>query len=108
MWTTTVQPVVIALMVVLEVAVWQVRVALATRGRKRIAAALGAVQVAERNYHWRPPPVDEPEGGGRGPERVTPAPTAHAGVAPTTPRRRARAAASPRERTSSLARTADT
>ena len=30
-------------MVVLEVAVWQVRVALATRGRKRIAAALGAV-----------------------------------------------------------------
>ena len=31
MWTTTVQPVVIALMVVLEVAVWQVRVALATR-----------------------------------------------------------------------------
>ena len=43
MWTTTVQPVVIALMVVLEVAVWQVRVALATRGRKRIAAALGAV-----------------------------------------------------------------
>ena len=43
MWTTTVQPVVIALMVVLEVAVWQVRVALSTRGRKRIAAALGAV-----------------------------------------------------------------
>jgi len=43
MWTTTVQPVLIALMVVLEVAVWQVRVALATRGRKRIAAALGAV-----------------------------------------------------------------
>ena len=40
---TTVQPVLIALMVVLEVAVWQVRVALATRGRKRIAAALGAV-----------------------------------------------------------------
>ena len=43
MWTTTVQPVLIAVMVVLEVAVWQVRVALATRGRKRIAAALGAV-----------------------------------------------------------------
>ena len=43
MWTTTVQPVVIALMVVLKVAVWQVRVALATRGRKRMAAALGAV-----------------------------------------------------------------
>ena len=43
MWTTTVQPVVIAVMVILEVAVWQVRVALATRGRKRIAAALGAV-----------------------------------------------------------------
>ena len=43
MWTTTVQPVVIAVMVILEVAVWQVRVALATRGRKRIAAGLGAV-----------------------------------------------------------------
>jgi uncharacterized protein YebE (UPF0316 family) len=38
-----VQPVVIALLVVVEVAVWQVRVALATRGRKRIAAVLGAV-----------------------------------------------------------------
>ena len=35
MWTTTVQPVLIAVLVVLEVAVWQVRVALATRGRKR-------------------------------------------------------------------------
>ena len=33
----------IAVLVVLEVAVWQVRVALATRGRKRIAAVLGAV-----------------------------------------------------------------
>ena len=31
------------MLVVLEVAVWQVRVALATRGRKRIAAVLGAV-----------------------------------------------------------------
>jgi uncharacterized protein YebE (UPF0316 family) len=38
-----VQPVVIALLVVVEVAVWQVRVALATRGRKRVAALLGAV-----------------------------------------------------------------
>lgn len=38
-----VQPVVIAVLVVLEVAVWQVRVALATRGRKRGAALLGAV-----------------------------------------------------------------
>jgi uncharacterized protein YebE (UPF0316 family) len=38
-----VQPVIIALLVVVEVAVWQVRVALATRGRKRIAALLGAV-----------------------------------------------------------------
>ena len=43
MWTAAVQPIVIAVLVVLEVAVWQVRVALATRGRKRIAAALGAV-----------------------------------------------------------------
>ena len=43
MWSTVVQPVLIAGMVVLEVAVWQVRVALATRGRKRVAAALGAV-----------------------------------------------------------------
>ncbi len=38
-----IQPVVIGVLVVLEVAVWQVRVALSTRGRKRIAAALGAV-----------------------------------------------------------------
>jgi uncharacterized protein YebE (UPF0316 family) len=38
-----VQPVLIAVLVVLEVAVWQVRVALATRGRKRVAAVLGAV-----------------------------------------------------------------
>jgi uncharacterized protein YebE (UPF0316 family) len=37
------QPVLIAVLVILEVAVWQVRVALATRGRKRIAAVLGAV-----------------------------------------------------------------
>src|SRR4051812_5662981 len=43
MWSTVVQPVLIAGMVVLEVAVWQVRVALATRGRKRAAAVLGAV-----------------------------------------------------------------
>jgi uncharacterized protein YebE (UPF0316 family) len=41
--SATVQPVLIAVLVVLEVAVWQVRVALATRGRKRSAAVLGAV-----------------------------------------------------------------
>jgi uncharacterized protein YebE (UPF0316 family) len=40
---TYLQPVLIAVLVVLEVAVWQVRVALATRGRKRAAAGLGAV-----------------------------------------------------------------
>ena len=38
-----IQPVVIGVLVILEVAVWQVRVALSTRGRKRIAAGLGAV-----------------------------------------------------------------
>jgi uncharacterized protein YebE (UPF0316 family) len=43
MLTTLVQPVFIAVLVVLEVAVWQLRVALATRGRKRSAALLGAV-----------------------------------------------------------------
>lgn len=43
MWNAPVQPVLIAVLVVLEVAVWQVRVALATRGRKQIAAVLGAV-----------------------------------------------------------------
>ena len=43
MWTAAVQPIVIAVLVVLEVAVWQVRVALATRGQKRSAAMLGAV-----------------------------------------------------------------
>ncbi len=43
MQNPSVQPVLIAVLVVLEVAVWQVRVALATRGRKRSAAALGAV-----------------------------------------------------------------
>jgi uncharacterized protein YebE (UPF0316 family) len=43
MWSAPVQPVLIAVLVVLEVAVWQVRVALATRGRKQIAAVLGAV-----------------------------------------------------------------
>jgi uncharacterized protein YebE (UPF0316 family) len=43
MWSAVLQPVCIAVLVVLEVAVWQVRVALATRGRKRSAAVLGAV-----------------------------------------------------------------
>src|SRR6476659_835379 len=43
MWSTTFQPEVIAVLVVLEVAVWQVRVALPTRGRKRSTAVLGAV-----------------------------------------------------------------
>jgi len=43
MQNPAVQPVLIAVLVVLEVAVWQVRVALATRGRKRSAAVLGAV-----------------------------------------------------------------
>src|ERR1700760_2202320 len=43
MWNEVLQPVFIAVLVVLEVAVWQVRVALATRGRKRSAAVLGAV-----------------------------------------------------------------
>ena len=43
MWNTPFQPVIIAVLVVLEVAVWQVRVALATRGRKQSAAVLGAV-----------------------------------------------------------------
>jgi uncharacterized protein YebE (UPF0316 family) len=41
--TQLVQPAFIAALVVLEVAVWQLRVALATRGRKRSAAPLGAV-----------------------------------------------------------------
>jgi uncharacterized protein YebE (UPF0316 family) len=43
MWNAVLQPVFITVLVVLEVAVWQVRVALATRGRKRSAAVLGAV-----------------------------------------------------------------
>ena len=43
MSTVIVQPLIIAVLVVVEVAVWQVRVAMATRGRKRTAAALGAV-----------------------------------------------------------------
>lgn len=43
MWHTPFQPVIIAVLVVLEVAVWQVRVALATRGRKQSAAVLGAI-----------------------------------------------------------------
>ncbi len=38
-----VQPFVIAALVITEVAVWQLRVALATRGRKNVAATLGAV-----------------------------------------------------------------
>ena len=38
-----VEPLIIAALVVTEVAVWQLRVALAARGRKRTAAALGAV-----------------------------------------------------------------
>lgn len=38
-----VEPLLIAALVVTEVAVWQLRVALAARGRKRTAAALGAV-----------------------------------------------------------------
>ena len=37
------QPLVIATLVVTEVAVWQLRVALATRGRRNSAATLGAV-----------------------------------------------------------------
>ncbi len=43
MWAAPVEPVLITVLVILEVAVWQVRVALATRGRKQIAALLGAV-----------------------------------------------------------------
>ena len=43
MSTQLIQPLVIAALVVTEVAVWQLRVALATRGRKRSAASLGAV-----------------------------------------------------------------
>jgi uncharacterized protein YebE (UPF0316 family) len=43
MLTQLVQPVFIAALVVLEVAVWQLRVALASRGHKRRAAPLGAV-----------------------------------------------------------------
>ncbi len=43
MSTQLIQPLVIAALVVTEVAVWQLRVALATRGRKRSAAGLGAV-----------------------------------------------------------------
>jgi uncharacterized protein YebE (UPF0316 family) len=41
--TPLLQPLVIAALVVTEVAVWQLRVALATRGRKNSAATLGAV-----------------------------------------------------------------
>src|SRR5215212_1454588 len=47
MWSTVVQPVLIAGMVVLEVAVWQVRVALATRGRKRVNAVLSVVALGQ-------------------------------------------------------------
>ena len=43
MSTQLIQPLVIAGLVVTEVAVWQLRVALATRGRKNLAATLGAV-----------------------------------------------------------------
>ena len=43
MSTQLIQPLVISALVVTEVAVWQLRVALATRGQKRSAAALGAV-----------------------------------------------------------------
>ncbi len=43
MRSAALQPLLIAALVLLEVAVWQLRVALATRGRKRVAAALGAV-----------------------------------------------------------------
>ena len=43
MWDAIFQPTLIAVLVVIEVAVWQVRVALATRGRKQVAALLGAV-----------------------------------------------------------------
>jgi uncharacterized protein YebE (UPF0316 family) len=43
MWDTVVQPAIIAVLVVLEVAVWQVRMTVAARGRKRSAAALGAL-----------------------------------------------------------------
>ena len=43
MSTQLIQPLVIAGLVVTEVAVWQLRVALATRGRKNSAATLGAV-----------------------------------------------------------------
>lgn len=42
-WFTAVQPVVIGLLVLVEVAVFQLRVALATKGRKRGAALCGAV-----------------------------------------------------------------
>ena len=43
MWSELGQPVLIAVLVVVEVAVWQFRVAVATRGHKRVAGALGAV-----------------------------------------------------------------
>lgn len=43
MWDTVVQPAVIAALVVLGPAVWQVRMTVAARGRKRNAAALGQV-----------------------------------------------------------------
>lgn len=40
---TVLQPLFIALLVIVEVCVWQVRMAMAARGRKRIAALLGAL-----------------------------------------------------------------
>jgi len=43
MWSELGQPLLIAVLVVVEVAVWQFRVAVATRGHKRVAGALGAV-----------------------------------------------------------------
>ena len=130
---TYLQPVLIAVLVVLEVAVWQVRVALATRGRKRSAAGLGAVNavmsvvaLGQVVTHLDRPanvagyaigvalgvylgvvvearePVKNGEGADHGSSREH---RAHAGM---TPRRRATTAASPRVRTSSLARIAET
>jgi uncharacterized protein YebE (UPF0316 family) len=40
---TLLQPLVIAFLMIVEVAVFQLRVALAAKGRKRIAAGLGAI-----------------------------------------------------------------
>jgi uncharacterized protein YebE (UPF0316 family) len=43
MTTVILEPLLITVLVVIEVAVWQVRVAMANRGRKQVAAGLGAV-----------------------------------------------------------------